>query len=879
MNTNSSLVFPPLQQPRCQRRLGACLPVLILFAWVLSIGTGFGYTSGQFLSGSNTDNNYSCVAVGPGNVFYGAWKANNPAPSYIKIATFNAGTWTQLTSITGTTVAAQLPGLDGISDWGPETMEIDASSNIHIIFGVGASAGGVNSLRGLAYGKYTSATSSWAFRRLYIFQDSNGWKNVGNGEYALKLDSSGNPHVVMKWSAAGPHIDYLKYAFFNGTVWNVTGTTNADDGVLIDSSPAGSREVSYPAIVFDSTGVLHCCYLKEQADLISGDCWYSKLVSGSWTAPANIAAVGNFYGGSMVVDSSNVVSIADISQTNYGDPSFNFRLITNASGSFQTSTVASYAVPGATYTYPSYSIMKINSAGRRVMGLPLTGYNASFDVVSAQYRLAYETSPGVWQQEVAFTDDTNHALSKGAMDLRSSDNTVMGLFAREQATPDARNLHFATGVPTGYTGGGASAPTVTTATQSSVTHNSATLGGNVTADGGASVTERGIVWHTATGPTTANNKVQNGSGTGAFSGTVNSLPVGTTVFVRAYAINSVNTSYGSEISFATSPAPAPEIAVTESVAGNIPDNTGTFSFGTTTVGTPVTKTFTVTNSGTAPLNPSGLLAPSGFVVSQDFASTTVASGGGTTTFQIQMHAVSAGPQSGSVTFTSNDADEGSYDFTISGTVNPPPAPEIAVTGNGNDIPNGDSTPSTTDHTDFGAGTVVRSFSIQNLGTADLTLSGSPKVVVGGANTLDFTVIAQPDSPVTPSLSSTFQVRFSPTGFGVRNAIISIANNDSNEAPFTFAVSGDGGSGFVVDDGGPGYSDGGLPTSATPGYQGDQRELTTGGDSTRWTFTGLTPNSPYRVSATWQTIPGADTAAIYTVYDGAVVLPICVLKEA
>ena len=95
------------------------------------------------------------------------------------------------------------------------------------------------------------------------------------------------------------------------------------------------------------------------------------------------------------------------------------------------------------------------------------------------------------------------------------------------------------------------APTVTTAAQSAVTATSATLGGNVTADGGATVTERGIVWKTSTGPTTADNKVQNGSGTGAFSSTVGSLPAGTTIFVRAYAINSVNTSYGSEISFTT----------------------------------------------------------------------------------------------------------------------------------------------------------------------------------------------------------------------------------------------------------------------------------------------------------------------------------------
>jgi subtilisin-like proprotein convertase family protein len=96
------------------------------------------------------------------------------------------------------------------------------------------------------------------------------------------------------------------------------------------------------------------------------------------------------------------------------------------------------------------------------------------------------------------------------------------------------------------------APTVTTATQSGVTATSAVLGGNVTADGGASVTERGIVWATTTNPTTANNKVAHGTtGTGTFSATVINLPAGTTIYVRAYAINSAGTSYGNEISFMT----------------------------------------------------------------------------------------------------------------------------------------------------------------------------------------------------------------------------------------------------------------------------------------------------------------------------------------
>lgn len=129
----------------------------------------------------------------------------------------------------------------------------------------------------------------------------------------------------------------------------------------------------------------------------------------------------------------------------------------------------------------------------------------------------------------------------------------------------------------GVVGAVAVAPTVTTTAQSSVTHNSATLGGNVTADGGASVTERGIVWGLGLNPTTtADTKVANGSGTGTFSATVSSLPSNTTLHVRAYATNSVDTSYGADISFTTLPAP---VAVTSlNRVNTTPSNAGTVNW-------------------------------------------------------------------------------------------------------------------------------------------------------------------------------------------------------------------------------------------------------------------------------------------------------------
>ena len=97
----------------------------------------------------------------------------------------------------------------------------------------------------------------------------------------------------------------------------------------------------------------------------------------------------------------------------------------------------------------------------------------------------------------------------------------------------------------------ADSPTVSTATPTSITTNSATLGGNVTDDGGAAVTERGVVYSTDPDPDTGDNVVQIGSGTGSFSQNITGLSPGTTYYVRAYATNSEDTAFGTQQSFTT----------------------------------------------------------------------------------------------------------------------------------------------------------------------------------------------------------------------------------------------------------------------------------------------------------------------------------------
>ena len=100
-------------------------------------------------------------------------------------------------------------------------------------------------------------------------------------------------------------------------------------------------------------------------------------------------------------------------------------------------------------------------------------------------------------------------------------------------------------------------PTVTTTAISEIDKTTATGGGNVTADGDATVTARGICWSTSQNPTISGSHTTDGTGTGSFTSAMTGLTAGTTYYVRAYATNIAGTAYGEEVSFTTLPEGIP----------------------------------------------------------------------------------------------------------------------------------------------------------------------------------------------------------------------------------------------------------------------------------------------------------------------------------
>jgi hypothetical protein len=97
-------------------------------------------------------------------------------------------------------------------------------------------------------------------------------------------------------------------------------------------------------------------------------------------------------------------------------------------------------------------------------------------------------------------------------------------------------------------------PTLTTTAISAITTTTASTGGNITSQGGAAVTARGVVWSKTTTPELTVNedgKTTDGTGSGNFTSSISTLEVNTLYYVRAYATNIIGDGYGNQVSFTT----------------------------------------------------------------------------------------------------------------------------------------------------------------------------------------------------------------------------------------------------------------------------------------------------------------------------------------
>jgi Ca2+-binding RTX toxin-like protein len=132
--------------------------------------------------------------------------------------------------------------------------------------------------------------------------------------------------------------------------------------------------------------------------------------------------------------------------------------------------------------------------------------------------------------------------------------------------------------------------------------------------------------------------------------------------------DSDESSFDFAISGVVKPAPAPEIQVLNGTVDIADGSTSAINFGDVITGNPLTKTFTIKNTGTAALNLSNLKLPDGFSLVETLPTSVAANA--STTITVALNTTTPGSYGGTLLLGNNDSDESSFDFAISGVVKP-----------------------------------------------------------------------------------------------------------------------------------------------------------------------------------------------------------------
>jgi hypothetical protein len=232
---------------------------------------------------------------------------------------------------------------------------------------------------------------------------------------------------------------------------------------------------------------------------------------------------------------------------------------------------------------------------------------------------------------------------------------------------------------------------------------------------------------------------------------------------------------------------APEIGVEVPAGVNMAANS-TVEFGRVSTGKNTSLTFTISNSGTADLTGLNLTIDGTDAASFPILTNPTApvTAGNSTTFSIDFAPTTVGTKTAVVHITSNDDDEASFDFNITG-IGALPESDIEIQQPAGTVLNDGASSKSFGTIQVGT-TKDLEFTIENTGTEELAdLAAS----IDGAGASQFSVTSQPGATVAAGGSTTFIVRFAPSATGAKSATLHVVSNDPDESPYDITLTGTG----------------------------------------------------------------------------------------
>ncbi|MCP4213090.1 MAG: hypothetical protein GY765_00470, partial [bacterium] len=400
-----------------------------------------------------------------------------------------------------------------------------------------------------------------------------------------------------------------------GVCWSTTANPTTTDSTTSDGTGTGTFTSALTGLLPNTSYYVRAYAVNSAGTSYGSDLTFATNSAGAaviTSVASSITSTTATSGGNVTSDGGAAVTARGVCWSTSANPTTADSTTSDGSGTGAFSSAITGLSADTTYHVRAYAV---NSSGT-VYGSDLTFTTGTAGLTVTTTAVSSITSTTASSGGNVTSNGGSEVTARGVCwstsanptttDSTTSDGTgtgeftsgITGLLANttyyvrayavnSDGTSYGSDLTFSTGM---------AAPTVTTTAASSITSTTASSGGNVTSNGGSAVTARGVCWSTSANPTTADGTTSDGTGTGVFSSGITGLSAYTTYHVRAYAVNSVGTSYGSDLTFSTSTPPEILLNRTHLNYGSVPETDNS------TLLTTSTQTILINNTGGGVLN-------------------------------------------------------------------------------------------------------------------------------------------------------------------------------------------------------------------------------------------------------------------------------------
>ena len=363
--------------------------------------------------------------------------------------------------------------------------------------------------------------------------------------------------VKLTWSQSENRISGFKLTkkVDTGTESALTNQSK-DANQLTDASLTGGKVHVYTLVAYAGN---------NQSNVVTTQITPTFLATVTTVAATSITANSAVLGGSITTDGGAAITERGICWATTANPTTAANKLAIGTGAGTFSNTIPGLLPSTLYYFRAYAINSLGTAyGNGVTEtmlsalptLTTTAVSATTTTTATSGgNITYEGISSVTARGLCWstTQNPTTAYSKtvDGSGTGSFSSSVTGLipgttyYIRAYAT-NGTGTAYGTEITVLTT---ISIPTISTSAISAITYSSASSGGNISSDGGSTITAKGICWSTTQNPITVNSKTNDGTGTGTFTSLITGLIPNTTYYVKAYATNSSGTAYGSEVSF------------------------------------------------------------------------------------------------------------------------------------------------------------------------------------------------------------------------------------------------------------------------------------------------------------------------------------------